>query len=106
MGLHWELLLPLAVLALLIFGPKRLPEMGASIGKTIREFQKSMREVTNGLDTPSVSTSVQEPVAPALPPAQPAQPAPQAQLTQPAQPEQPAQPVNAAASAQPGGPEA
>ncbi len=96
MGFHWYDLLPLAVLALLIFGPKRLPEMGSSIGKTIREFQKSMREVTNGLDTPSVSTSAQEPAAPTLPPAQPTQ------LAQPAQPEQPTQPVNAAAAAQPG----
>jgi sec-independent protein translocase protein TatA len=44
-GLHWFELVPLVLLALLIFGPKRLPEMGASIGKTIKEFQKSMREV-------------------------------------------------------------
>lgn len=46
-GLHWFELVPLVILALLIFGPKRLPEMGASIGKTIKEFQKSMREVKN-----------------------------------------------------------
>jgi len=46
-GSHWFDLLPLIVLALLVFGPKRLPEMGASIGKTIKEFQRSMCEVTN-----------------------------------------------------------
>jgi sec-independent protein translocase protein TatA len=45
---HWYDLLILVVLALLIFGPKRLPEMGSAIGKTIKEFQKSMREVTGG----------------------------------------------------------
>ena len=39
----WELLLILAI-ALLFFGPKRLPEMGNAFGKTIREFQRSMRE--------------------------------------------------------------
>ncbi len=44
-GTHWFELIPLVILALLLFGPKRLPEMGASIGKTIKEFQKSMREV-------------------------------------------------------------
>lgn len=44
-GFHWYDLLPLVLLALLIFGPKRLPEMGSSIGRTIKEFQRSMREV-------------------------------------------------------------
>jgi len=43
---HWYDLVVLAGIALLIFGPKRLPELGSSVGKTIREFQKSMREVT------------------------------------------------------------
>ena len=45
-GLHWQELIILVVIALLIWGPKRLPEMGSSVGKTIKEFQKSMREVT------------------------------------------------------------
>jgi sec-independent protein translocase protein TatA len=34
------------IIALLIFGPRRLPELGGSIGKTIREFQRSMKEAT------------------------------------------------------------
>jgi sec-independent protein translocase protein TatA len=46
MGFHWPELVIIIVIALLIFGPKRLPEMGSSVGKTIREFQKSMREIT------------------------------------------------------------
>ncbi len=33
------------VVALLIFGPKRLPEIGSGIGKTIKEFRKSMSEI-------------------------------------------------------------
>jgi len=45
-GFHWYELIPLVLIALLIFGPKKLPELGSSIGKTIKEFQKSMREVT------------------------------------------------------------
>lgn len=44
-GAHWWDFLPLVLIALLIWGPKKLPEMGSSIGKTIKEFQKSMREV-------------------------------------------------------------
>lgn len=46
LGLHWPELVALVVIALLIFGPKRLPEMGSSVGKTIKEFQKSLHEVT------------------------------------------------------------
>jgi sec-independent protein translocase protein TatA len=34
----WELLL-LALVVLLVFGPKRLPEMGRSLGKGMREFK-------------------------------------------------------------------
>lgn len=37
----WEVLLVLA-LALLIFGPNRLPEMGRSLGKGLREFKDSV----------------------------------------------------------------
>jgi sec-independent protein translocase protein TatA len=37
------------VVALLIFGPKRLPEMGRSIGKMINEFRNGTREITEGL---------------------------------------------------------
>jgi sec-independent protein translocase protein TatA len=32
------------VVALLIFGPKKLPEIGRSLGKTIRSFQQAANE--------------------------------------------------------------
>jgi sec-independent protein translocase protein TatA len=32
------------VVALLIFGPKKLPEIGRSLGKTIRSFQEASNE--------------------------------------------------------------
>ena len=37
----WEILLLLLVL-LLVFGPKRLPEMGRSMGRGMREFKDSL----------------------------------------------------------------
>ena len=37
----WEMLILLLVL-LLVFGPKRLPEMGRQIGKGMREFKDSI----------------------------------------------------------------
>jgi TatA/E family protein of Tat protein translocase len=39
-----ELLLILAI-ALLVFGPKKLPEVGRSLGRAMREFKKSTEEI-------------------------------------------------------------
>lgn len=44
MGLHWEVLVPILLVALLIFGAKRLPEIGSAAGQTIKEFQKAIRD--------------------------------------------------------------
>lgn len=46
--LHLMLIL---VVALLVFGPRRLPELGSAVGKTIREFQKSMSDARSQLET-------------------------------------------------------
>jgi len=40
----WEVLLVLVV-ALVIFGPAKLPEMGRSIGNGLKEFKKATREL-------------------------------------------------------------
>jgi sec-independent protein translocase protein TatA len=45
-GFHMPELIIILVVALLIFGPKKLPEMGASIGKSIKEFRKGMNELS------------------------------------------------------------
>ena len=37
-------LLIILVIALIIFGPGKLPELGAGIGKAIRGFKKAMEE--------------------------------------------------------------
>jgi sec-independent protein translocase protein TatA len=41
-GVEWVLIF---VVALLLFGPKKLPELGRAVGKGIREFKRGM----NGL---------------------------------------------------------
>jgi sec-independent protein translocase protein TatA len=46
-----EILLILVVV-LLLFGAKRLPEIGASMGKGIREFKKSITDVDRSLREP------------------------------------------------------
>ena len=58
----WELLILLLVL-LLVFGPKRLPEMGRQLGKGMREFKDSVS-----------GKEVDDDEVAELPPAQPAQP--------------------------------
>lgn len=40
----WEIILILAV-ALIIFGPAKLPELGRSIGNGLKEFRKATREL-------------------------------------------------------------
>ena len=62
-------LLILLVVVLLVFGPKRLPEMGRSLGKGMREFKDS---VSGNSKPEHVQTSELPPAAPeTTAPAQP-----------------------------------
>ncbi len=40
-------LILILTLALIIFGPKKLPEIGRAFGQTLKEFKKSTRELTD-----------------------------------------------------------
>lgn len=40
-------LILILVLALIIFGPKKLPEIGKAVGQTLNEFKKSAKELTS-----------------------------------------------------------
>jgi len=59
-----ELLLIFAVL-LLVFGAKRLPELGGALGKGIREFKHSVREIEGELTRPVEAARELRPPAPA-----------------------------------------
>ena len=41
------------VVCLLVFGAKRLPEIGSSIGKGIREFKKSISDAGDAINAPA-----------------------------------------------------
>jgi sec-independent protein translocase protein TatA len=43
-------LLVILLLVLLVFGAKRLPEIGQSMGKGIREFKKSFKDVQEEIE--------------------------------------------------------
>jgi sec-independent protein translocase protein TatA len=63
----WELMILLIVL-LLIFGAKRLPEMGRSLGKGMREFKDSVTGVEEAVTTTTPTpTRVELPSAPSDP---------------------------------------
>ena len=84
------------VIALLVIGPRRLPEMGNAVGKTIREFRKASSDITEAtsLETDAKAATAATPAAPA--PA--AAPAPVADA--PAAETPPAEPAPAAATAE------
>jgi len=43
-------ILIILLIALIIFGPSRLPELGQSLGKAIREFKKSSQEIQKEIE--------------------------------------------------------
>jgi sec-independent protein translocase protein TatA len=45
-------LVVILIVALLVFGPKRLPEMGRSLGKGMREFKDSISGKDDGREIP------------------------------------------------------
>lgn len=45
-------LMIIMVVVLLVFGAKRLPEIGSSIGKGIREFKRSISDVGDAVNSP------------------------------------------------------
>lgn len=73
-----ELLL-IALLALVLFGPSKLPELGRMLGRTIREFKNTANELMSTepvqrQDAPPTQTQAQpstQPQAQAQPPSQP-----------------------------------
>ena len=70
-GISLPELLILLIVLLLVFGAKRLPEMGRSLGKGMREFKDSV----SGIDEP-VTTTTPTPTRVELPSAPSAQDTP------------------------------
>jgi len=45
-GLGWQELVIILVIALIIFGPRKLPELGKSLGQAIRGFKEGTNKAT------------------------------------------------------------
>ena len=76
-------LLIIFVVALIVFGPRKLPELGRSLGKSLAEFKRASNELRNTLDEEirleERKTAVPAPPQPQLP--EPAPVAPVAAVT-------------------------
>ena len=85
-------LIILLVIALLVLGPGKLPEVGSALGKSIREFRKAATDVKESVNIEPAKTVA---VAPVEAPRVTAPPPPSATMPSSA----PAEPVTAAPAA-------
>ena len=85
---HWWLILIILAIVLIIWGPGKLPDVGAGMGRAIREFRKASTE-THDTIMQSVSgqpAPQQQPQSPPPPPVSEAPPAPPAYTPPPQTP--------------------
>jgi TatA/E family protein of Tat protein translocase len=70
MNLGFSEMVFLFLLALLIFGPKKLPEIGRQIGKALNEFKRASNEFRTQIES-EIANLENEPQRQILPPARP-----------------------------------
>jgi sec-independent protein translocase protein TatA len=68
----WHLIV-LGVLAFLLFGAKRLPELGKGLGEGLKGFKEGIKGVTDPPPSPTVHQTTPPPAPPA-PPTTPVEP--------------------------------
>ena len=50
------------IIALVIFGPKKLPDIGRAVGKTIQEFKKAGSEVVTSVQEDPEPKKIEKPI--------------------------------------------
>jgi TatA/E family protein of Tat protein translocase len=60
-----EEIILILVIALIVFGPKRLPEIGRTVGKSLREFRKASEDIRQELSLHLDDEPEAAPAAPA-----------------------------------------
>jgi TatA/E family protein of Tat protein translocase len=48
------------VIALIVFGPRRLPEIGRSLGSAMREFRRSLNQIQREIEQASPAESIRD----------------------------------------------
>jgi len=46
----WQELLPVFIIVVILFGARKLPELGKSLGQGIKEFRKASKSLVDGDD--------------------------------------------------------
>jgi sec-independent protein translocase protein TatA len=108
-SIGWPEIIIILVILLVIFGPKRLPHLGKSIGQSVRGFKSGIsgeEEEKEKIEAPPAQLNQAQATTPGQPVAQPVQPAaePSQPVAQPQQP-QPATATQAAPESAPAAPE-
>ncbi|HEV2731260.1 MAG TPA: TatA/E family twin arginine-targeting protein translocase [Terriglobales bacterium] len=70
MNLGFPEMIFIFLLALIIFGPKKLPEIGRQIGKALNEFKRASNEFKSQIESEINSLDLENPRQTILPPAQ------------------------------------
>jgi Tat protein translocase TatB subunit len=108
------------VVALIVFGPRKLPEIGKSLGKMMAEFRKASNEFRRTIETEVEADKIREsmrvemprldepspskPAEPSVTPASPEAPGPPAAGGASVGAPEPGEPVAETVSREPGGP--
>jgi sec-independent protein translocase protein TatA len=82
-------LIIILVIALIIIGPGRLPDVGAALGKSIRDFRKASSDVAEATRSDAAPPAGTAPAAPTAAPAPPPSPEAAPTVSAPAVPPTP-----------------
>ena len=83
-GIGMPELVVILVVALVVLGPRRLPELARTLGKAMAEFRRSTTEIMDELQTAQVDDarpSRRAPAPPSTAPVKPAEPQPETPRT-------------------------
>jgi sec-independent protein translocase protein TatA len=61
---HWLVVL---LIVLVIFGPKKLPELGKGLGTAIRGFKEGLKGMSEGVQAPDKDSKTEAKASPAKP---------------------------------------
>jgi TatA/E family protein of Tat protein translocase len=65
-GVGAQELIIILVIALIVFGPKRLPELARSLGRGLAEFRRASSDLRSTLSTDATDEAAAKPTKPAL----------------------------------------